>query len=408
MSALKSHLSSISDAGNRILETLPVWSEVNSGSGNLEGLNKMAQITSEAFGALGYAPLRITTKPVPFIDDTGNLGTIERGPILHFTAREDAPRRIMLAGHIDTVFPKDSHFQKVVKRPDGTLHGPGVADMKGGILVMLEALRCLEASPFAENIGIDVVLNSDEEVASHASSAYMESIAAKADVGFVFEPALADGTLAGARAGSGNYDVVVTGRAAHAGREFDKGRNAIVGVAKVIGALNTLNGQRENVTFNLGLVNGGSALNVVPEKAIIRLNVRARTPEDLKWADTAIREIIEAGAFGEDLNVELHGRIHRPAKPMTRQLECLFNVVKAAGGMLDQRIAWVATGGCCDGNNLAAAGLPTVDTMGVRGAYIHSDQEYAVIDSFSERAELTALSLLMLASGEAAWPKEVS
>ncbi len=408
LSALVSHLNALGGAKERILETLIGWSQINSGSGNLAGIERMTKVATGRFTALGYDVSRIETAPVPMITDNGDAQTLQRGPVLHFSARPDASRRIMLAGHLDTVFPESSAFQNAVVRDDGTLHGPGTADMKGGLLVMAEALAAFETSPLSADIGIDVVLNSDEEVASHASSSYMESAAAKADAGFVFEPALPDGTLAGARAGSGNYDVVIIGRAAHAGREFDKGRNAIIGAAKAIGVLNTLNGQRENVTFNLGLMKGGSALNVVPERAIVRLNVRARTPEDLSWADEAIRDMIEKADLGVDIRAELHGRIHRPAKPMTPQLESLFKTVQVAGGELDVPVAWVSTGGCCDGNNMAAAGLPTVDTMGVRGAFIHSDQEYAVIDSFEERARLTALSLLLLASGEAPWPKEIS
>lgn len=408
LSVLTTHLSPLDGAQDRILDTLIAWSNVNSGSGNLEGLETMVALATARYEALGYGAKRIDTTPIPLIDDEGRETAIQRGPVLHFSTRPDAPRRIMLAGHLDTVFPVDSPFQTAVIRDDGTLHGPGTADMKGGLLVMAEALGAFEQSPFAGGVGIDVVLNSDEEVASHASSAYMEDVASRADAGFVFEPALADGTLAGARAGSGNYDVLVTGRAAHAGREFDKGRNAIVGAAKVIGALNTLNGQRPTVTFNLGLMKGGSALNVVPDSAIVRLNVRARTPEDLAWADASLHEVIASGDFGPDIKVELKGRIHRPAKPMTAQLESLFMTVRAAGGELGTPVEWVATGGCCDGNNMAAAGLPTVDTMGVRGAFIHSDQEYAVIESFDERARLTALTLMMLASGEAAWPKEAT
>ncbi len=408
MSSLLGLLDPITGTRDKLLETLIAWSDINSGSGNIEGVEKIATLATGRFSELGYDVQRIETEPVAMIGPDGQEGTIQRGPILHFTARPNATRRIMLAGHLDTVFPVNDSFQKAVIRKDGTLHGPGTADMKGGLLVMAQALACFEQSGLADDIGIDVVLNSDEEVASYASSPYMEKVAAHCDAGFVFEPSMPDGSLAGARAGSGNYDVVVTGRAAHAGREFDKGRNAIAGAARVVGALNALNGQRDAVTLNIGLIAGGTALNVVPERAIVRLNVRARTPDDLAWVDSAIRETITSGDFGADITAQLHGRIHRPAKPMTPQLESLFETVRSAGGDLGVPVRWAATGGCCDGNNLARAGLPTVDTMGVRGAFIHSHDEYAVIDSFEERTRLTALSLLKLASGEAVWPKDIA
>ena len=403
---LLDRLDPIAGAEDRILETLIAWSNVNSGSGNLEGLERMAELATNLYCALGYVVKRIETEAVPMIGPNGEESAIQRGPILHFSTRPNAAKRFMFAGHIDTVFPKTDSFQTAVLRDDGTLHGPGVADMKGGLLVMAEALACFEKSGLGDEIGVDVVINSDEEVASHASSAYLEQIAAGCDAGFVFEPSMPDGSLAGARAGSGNYDVVVTGRAAHAGREFGKGRNAIAGAARVVGALNALNGQRDNTTLNIGLVSGGTALNVVPERAIVRLNIRGRTPEDLNWADAAIRDTIETGEFGEDIEAVVHGRIHRPAKPMTPQLDSLFQTVRSCGEEIGIPVKWAATGGCCDGNNLARAGLPTVDTLGVRGAFIHSHDEYAVVESFEERSRLTALTLMKLATGEAAWPKE--
>ncbi len=399
-------LEALRGSKERMLETLIHWSGVNSGSTNIAGIDEMAKLAMKRFSGIGFSALRMETSPIPVISSSGEESVIQRGPILHFSIRPEAEKRIMLAGHLDTVFPSTSAFQRAVMRDDGTLHGPGVADMKGGILVMAEGVSAFEASPWSKEVGLEIVLNSDEEVASHASSQYMENVAKSADAGFIFEPALADGTLAGARAGSGNYDVVVTGVSAHAGREFDKGRNAIVGAAKVIGALNALNGKRPDTTLNIGLVSGGTALNVVPDKAIVRLNVRARDTESLAWVDAAIRETVEQD-FGEGVRAQLHGRIHRPAKPMTAGLASLFNTVRTAGSEIGIPIEWQTTGGCCDGNNLHRAGLPTVDTMGVRGAHIHSEEEYAVIESFEERARLFSLSMMMLASGAAPWPKEV-
>ena len=407
MIALLSKLDRLSQRGPGLVDELIVWSELNSGSDNLDGLNRMAKLADHKLSSLGFDVHRKPTAPIPVIDSAGREGQIQRGDIIHGRLRPSAKRRIMLAGHLDTVFPVDCDFQTCRKGEDGNLYGPGVADMKGGLLVMLEALACFEASELNEDIGFDVVINSDEEVGSYASSPYMESIAKDCDVGFVFEPAMTDGGFAGARAGSGNYVVSVTGRAAHAGREFDKGRNAIAGAARVVGALDALNGQREGVTLNVGLVQGGQALNVVPETATVRFNVRARKTEDLDWIDALIRETLEKGNFGPDISVRLHGKIHRPAKPMTTGLKNLFETVRSAGQMLDLPVVWKPTGGCCDGNNMARAGLPTVDTMGVRGAFIHSDREYMVMESLEERARLTALCLMMLASGEASWPKEV-
>ena len=412
MADFKSILAPIDDRQADMVETITGWANINSGTGNLPGIEAVAEHIVAAFEAVGLAHEYRAPDPVTHVDDSGAVIEIPRGGTHHFSTRPQANRRILLTGHLDTVFPKAHAFQTVERKRDGThgdiLHGPGCADMKGGICVMLEAIRAFEASPYAENVGIDVLLNSDEETGSHASAAALTEKAKAADIGLVFEPALPDGTLAGARAGSGHYTFTVHGKSAHAGREFHLGRNAIVGAAHVIEAIDALNGQREGTTLNLGVITGGQATNVVPDTCVVRANVRARSADDLTWIDQRIRETIEAGGFGADMKVDLHGGIHRPVKPQTGGTQELFDLVKAAGADLGIGIDWKPTGGCCDGNNLAAAGLPNVDTLGVVGGAIHSADEYAVIDSFVPRARLACLVMLMLASGEAPWPARLT
>ncbi len=404
MAKLSSFLAPLDDATPSMTERTTLWAGINSGTSHVAGIEKLAKLVVDDFTALGMDHQAHPPAKVQNLNEEGVLLDVPCGGVHHFSLRPNAKKRLVLVGHLDTVFPADHPFQKVEKRSDGTLHGPGCADMKGGICVMLEAIRTFEQSPFAAQIGIDVILNSDEETGSYASSATMVDIAKRADAGFVFEPALPDGTLAGARAGSGHYNFVVRGRSAHAGRSFHDGRNAIVGAAKLITAINGLNGQRDNTTLNIGIINGGTATNVVPDLTIVRMNIRGLSSDDLIWADKHIRDIVTNGNFGPDIEVELHGGIHRPVKEMAGGTEQLFELVRQAGDLIDQKIAWAATGGCCDGNNLAAAGLPNVDTMGVRGAYIHSAEEYMVIESFVERARLATLSMLMLASGDVPWP----
>lgn len=383
------------------------WSAINSGTTNLDGLDRMGGEVCRAFTDAGFTAERVPPEPMTEVADDGRVIDVTRGEACVFRANPGANRRILMTGHLDTVFPAHSDFQHPVIRSDGSLHGPGVADMKGGIVVMLEAARAFLRSAHADSVGIDVVLNADEETGSHASAGLLARMARQADIGLVYEPALPDGTLAGARAGSGHYTAVIRGRAAHAGREFDKGRNAILGAARLMLAIDELNGVRSGATINMGVIDGGVATNVVPDTCVVRINVRARRTEDLEWIDDEIHRVAREAELGDGIETELHGGTHRPVKPMEGGTAALFKLVRDAGSGLGIGIDWKPTGGCCDGNNLAAAGLPNVDTLGVVGGKIHSDQEYALPDSFVPRAKLSLLIMLLLASGKAPWPQRL-
>jgi glutamate carboxypeptidase len=408
LDTFQTSLAALNGRGETMTERTLAWSAINSGTGNLDGLARMAEEVGSAFTEAGFTATRVPPEPLSLVDDKGEEVDVTRGEACLFEVNPNAERRILMTGHLDTVFPKESHFQKPVVREDGSLHGPGVADMKGGINIMLEAARAFLASPYGDRIGIDVVLNADEETGSHASAKLLAERAKLADIGMVYEPALPDGTLAGARAGSGHYTFTVEGLAAHAGREFDKGRNAILGAARLMLAVDELNGRRDGATINMGVIKGGTATNVVPDTCVVRINVRARSAEDLQWVDDEIRRVHREASIGEGITASLHGGIHRPVKEMKGGTAALFDLVKRAGRDLNIGIDWKPTGGCCDGNNLAAAGLPNVDTLGVVGGAIHSDKEYAFPDSFEPRAKLSLLIMLMLASGEAEWPERLA
>src|SRR5205085_3127348 len=309
------------------------------------------------------------------------------------------PVQLLFTGHMDTVFAADHAFQETRWLEDGILNGPGVADMKGGISVMLAALKAVEQSPFADRIGYEVVINSDEEVGSLSSAALLGRAAAGKKAALTYEPAaLPDGTLAGARPGSGNFAFVIRGRSAHAGRNPEDGRNALLAAADLALRLDVL--RRDGLTVNPSRIEGGSPSNVVPDLAILRVNLRPRTPEIEAGANRGINEAIAAVASEREVQIELHGGFGRPPKPLTAEAEALFNLVKQAGADLGQNIAWQPSGGVCDGNNIAACGVPVVDTMGVRGGKIHSMEEFLIVDSLAERAALSALTILRLAGGE--------
>ena len=213
------------------------WANINSGSRNAVGLNAVMDALETTAKALPATVERIPTHGSTSVADDGSVRTEAHAAALKISARPSAPIQVVLTGHYDTVFPADSRFQTVTTRADGALNGPGVADMKGGISVMLAALEAFETHPNRHGVGWTVLLSPDEEIGSPASAPLLAELGARGHVGLTYEPALADGTLAGARKGSGNYHLIVAGRAAHAGRAFDEGRNAVAGAAILAAAL---------------------------------------------------------------------------------------------------------------------------------------------------------------------------
>jgi glutamate carboxypeptidase len=379
-----------------MLDQVLGWAAVNSGSRNLAGLERMADLLVDAFSALPGILRLENPAPVEAVDAAGRTRKIEHGRHLHLTVRPTAPVQLLLTGHMDTVYAADHPFQETRWAEDGVLNGPGVADMKGGIAVMLAALKAVEASPAADRLGYEVVINSDEEVGSPASAALLARAAQGKKAALTYEPAaLPDGTLAGARPGSGNFAFVVRGRSAHAGRNPEEGRNALLAAADLALRLDAL--RRDGLTVNPSRIEGGSPSNVVPDLAILRLNLRPRTPEIEAEAKQAIDSAVAAVAAERDVAIQADGGFGRPPKPLTPAAEGLFNLVQQAGADLGQAIAWQPSGGVCDGNNIAACGVPVVDTMGVRGGKIHSAEEYLIVDSLAERAALSALTILRLA-----------
>jgi glutamate carboxypeptidase len=398
----KTALSYLDDKHGEMLAAVEGWAAINTGSRNLDGLSNMADVLADAFAPLGGEIRRVAPTPVEAVDAAGRVYALQHGDNLHISTDRKTNKRVLLTGHMDTVFPADHAFQSLSWIEDGVLNGPGVADMKGGIAVMLAALQCFEASSFAAQLGWEVVLNSDEEVSSLGSAALLADAASRCQLGLTFEPsALPDGTLAGARKGSGNFSAAITGKAAHAGRNPEEGRNAVVAAADLALRLDAAKRARPSLSVNVAKIDGGGPNNVVPDNAVLRWNMRPATTADQAWAKAAIAETVEQVAAAHEVDIRLSGSFARPPKPMDAHQRRLFELVKACGADLGLDIGWRDTGGVCDGNNLAAAGLAVVDTLGVRGGAIHSDREFLISASLVERARLSALILMRIAQG--AW-----
>ena len=385
-------------AAEPMLGQVILWSQTNSGSENLAGLEVMSALLADVFSALPGELRLVEPAPVTRVDAEGREVGVAHGRHLHLVVRPEAPLQLLLTGHMDTVYPASHPFQLPRWLDDGRLNGPGVADMKGGLAVMLAALKAHEQQSAALTFGYEVVINSDEEVGSASSAPLIAAAARGKTAALTYEPsALPDGTLAGARPGSGNFSFTVRGRSAHAGRNPEDGRNAVIAAALLALRLEEL--RRPGLSVNVARLDGGSPNNVVPDLAVLRVNLRPRTPELEQQASQAIASLVEGVARERDVAIHSHGGFGRPPKPLDPASERLFALVTEAGRDLGQVIGRRDSGGVCDGNNIAAANVPVVDTLGVRGGAIHSEEEYLIPESLGERAALSALVLARLAEG---------
>jgi len=301
---------------------------------------------------------------------------------------------VLLSGHLDTVHHANSDFRVLSISPDGkTATGPGCVDMKGGLLVGVTALECLA------DAGVDAawgfILNSDEETGSYHSDEALRSEAARGYThGLALEPAMADGGLVVERPGSGQFMIETHGKAAHVGRDFAGGISAVNALATCILRASELVDIPRGRIVNIGPLEGGVAANVVPDHARAWGNVRFPTFE-------AGEELAgELGAMGTGPSklprVEVHRSFNRPAKPLTPGTQELALKARAVAEDLGQTLPFGKTGGVCDGNNLQAAGLPTIDTLGVRGGGLHTPQEWIELASLVERAQLLAVLIMRL------------
>jgi glutamate carboxypeptidase len=386
-----------------MVSTVLGWAEINSGSRNMAGLAAMAARLQAHIDPLADEIALLPAAPVMTLGDDGREVAVPHGDILVASKRCEAKRRIILTGHMDTVFAIDDPFQRCRMIDPQTLNGPGTADMKGGLLVMIEALSALEATGFPEEIGWDVVINGDEEVGSLGSAHILRDVARRCQFGLTFEPSQTpEGRLSSARKGSGNFVAHFAGRPAHAGRNPQDGRNAVVAAADMALRLAALGGEIAGLSVNVARVGGGGPNNVVPDSAVLAWNMRPADIAAQRAAEAAITRICAEIAAAHGIALSLSGHFARPPKPFDARHAELFGLVREAGADLGLAIDWAPSGGVCDGNNIAAEGVAVVDTMGVRGGAIHTSEEFLVLPSLSERAALAAITLRRLAEGRLA------
>ena len=373
---------------------------INSYTENAPGIDKVRAIFKTHFDELADEVNEVEMPDHEIVDANGNLLHLPVARALQAIRRPNSDRKVFLCIHLDTVYSEDSSFQSCNEIKPGILNGPGVVDAKGGAVVMLYALKAFER--FAENqsLGWEVVLNSDEEVGSPSSQDFVKSRAKLSDFGLLYEPALPDGTLVDERKGSGNFSIIVRGRSVHSGRDFENGRNAITRAADMAVELHELNNHHPETTVNVARIDGGGPLNVVPDLAVIRVNVRVADESQQAWIEQRLEEIVSKCGQMDGFSCELHGDFFSPPKILCDSSKKLKQQIESSANKLGIEVGWRSTGGVSDGNKLASVNVPNIDTLGVRGDNLHSHDEYLVLDSLVERAKLTTLILLQYATGE--------
>jgi len=319
------------------------------------------------------------------------LGALERFPqaqngdhfVVRIPGRSETEPALALC-HYDTVWPLGSLREYPVTSEDGVMRGPGVFDMKGGIVCLLYALRALEGRPKRP---LWVFFNSDEETGSHSSRGLIEALAGSCAHALVYESPLPAGALKTARKGTGRYTVTIEGRAAHAGVEPEKGISAVLEAAHQAIAAHALNAPAHGTTLNAGVLRGGTRSNVVAARAEIEVDVRVSRADEARRIDNALRGLqpVLPGA-----RIAVSGGLHRPPMERSPATAALFARARAIAAEMGVELGEGATGGGSDGNFTAALGLGTLDGLGPEGRGAHAADEQVLLESLPRRAALSA------------------
>ncbi|MEY9092285.1 M20 family metallopeptidase [Paenibacillus sp. RC84] len=310
-------------------------------------------------------------------------------------------RRILLLGHYDTVWPEGEASRRPYGVRGGRALGPGVYDMKLGLLQAMFALKLLgdEGRGPAEDVTVVLLINSDEEISSPSSRGLIEQTARGCEAVFVLEPPMEpEGALKTGRKGSGRYKLIVEGIAAHAGVDPSKGVSAIEELAHQIQHLHGLTDYGIGTTVNVGIVHGGIGTNVVADRAEAEIDVRVKTSAEAERVHALIAGL-RSHLPGARLRIE--GRMMRPPMERTDAIARLYGLARRiAADELGFELGETATGGVSDGNFTAACGVPTLDGLGARGDFAHSPDEYVRLDEIAPRTALLARLIETVAAGE--------
>ena len=371
---------------------------IPTGRGFTPGLDETRGLLTRRLARLGGRVELVPGEPVPDWLSTAPDAADAPPPPTAIVRGPDAPgRSVLVAAHLDTVHDPRGPFRSLVR--DGDLaRGPGAADMKGGIALLVHALEAIAECGLAARW--TVLLNSDEETGSHASAACLAAEASRHEFGLAVEPATAAGGLVVERMGAGQFRLDVRGRSAHVGRDFTAGVSAVNELARKLLEIERISRPEEGRIASVGPLRGGAVSNAVPDSASAWGNVRFRDPA----AEAGLAAALDALATAPDAMpaVRVRRSFLRPAKPRIPATLRMAEGIRAVSESLGLPLPFESTGGVCDGNNLQAAGLPTLDTLGVRGGNLHREDEFVEIPTLGARAALLAIVLLRASEGRLA------
>lgn len=372
------------------------WANINSGSGHAAGLARMADTLRADFSrAFPSATITDIGTDAPDFNPPGSRA-------LRIRLRPAAPTQVFLCGHYDTVYEANDAFQVCRWLDATTLNGPGVADMKGGLVTILAALQAFEATPHAASVGWEVLLTPDEETGSHGTAHLFRAAARDHRFGFVFEPGRPNGNIIHSRKGTGGLVATCHGRAAHAAKVPNDGRSAILALAEFLLDAAKIPSEMPDVMVNVGNIRGGTAAtNVVPHFAESEIDIRITKIADSEPLLARFQALADRINTRDGIKLTLKGGFNRPPKECLPAEEVVFpEWQRSARDVGVPEFTWVHGGGGSDGNFLTAGGLPNLDGIGPIGDNLHSDREFCRVETIAPRAQIVALFLHRVAVGE--------
>jgi glutamate carboxypeptidase len=360
----------------QIVQTIRQLVEIESPTDNKQAVDQLSALLAGRFEALGgHAKFHR-------VQDSGDHLQVD-------FAGTGGGKPVLLLGHLDTVYPMGTLATMPCRIADGRLWGPGAFDMKSGIAFMLHAIEALrEWNEDKLQRPVTVLLVSDEEVGSDTSRVITESLAKKSAAVLVLEPSHGPkGAVKTARKGIGEYVLTVTGKAAHSGLDFKKGQSAILELAKQIIAISKLIDVNRGLTLNVGTVQGGTRVNVIPAEASAVLDVRVAHKQDASIIDRKLRAL---KPFNRKCKIEISGAMNRPPMERMPAVAALYKKATEIARQSGWKLEEASVGGGSDGNFTAALGIPTLDGLGGVGEGAHATHESIFISELPKRAALLA------------------